>query len=136
MLTFNGIPLLALHDFAQTEAPELHAQRTHFAGIDGESAIILGVGGRQIAIEVWLTDASFHTAADVDAYRQTCDLSVGVTADLSITDSQGNRLGFYQDVTFEGYFARGKILPAIGGGLPAGTYWQAGQFRFQQNSTP
>lgn len=136
MLTFAGQNLLCLHDFAQADAPQLHAQRTQFAGIWGESAIILGVGGRSIAVDVWLSDASFAAAAAIDSYRQQLDLLIGITGALSVTDSKGNALAYYADTTFEGFAPAGKILPAIGAGLPAGSFWQPGQLRFHQNSVP
>lgn len=136
MIHFGGGQFLALHDFAQADAPQLHAQRTQFAGIWGESAIILGVGGRAISIDVWLSDASFSTAAAVDAYRAQLDLLVGTTGALALSDSRGNALATFADVTFEGYAPSSKILPALGAGLPANTFFQIGRLRFHQNSVP
>ena len=135
-ITFNGQNLLCLHDFAEADAPQLHAQRTQFAGIWGESTIILGVGGRDLKIPVWLTDAGFVSASALDQYRQVLDLSVGTTANLQITDSLGNQLAYYADVTFEGYSPSDKIRQVVGVGMPAGTFWQPGTLHFHQNSVP
>lgn len=133
MLTFNGQNLLCIHQFAKADKPQLHAQRNHFAGVWGESQIVLGVGGRDISIKVWLTDASFTTSAAVDSYRQAFDLSVGTVADLAIT---GNTQAYYADVTFEGFEPTDSVKQAIGVGMPAGTFFQEGIFHFHQNSVP
>jgi hypothetical protein len=135
MLTFNGNNLKCLHEWPRADAPKIHAQRNQFPGVWGESQILLGVGGRDISISVWLTDASFTTAAAVDAYRQLFDLSVGTTATLQIT---GNAPAAYGDVCFDGFEASGSVLPAIGGAplMPNGTFWQSGVLHFHQLTVP
>lgn len=132
-ITFNGNNLLCLHKRPIYAPPKINAQRNQFAGIWGESQILLGVGGRGITIEVWLTDASFTTAQAVDNYRQLFDLSVGTTATLTIS---GPAPATFADVCFDGFEATGDTLPAIGTGLPAGTYWKAGILHFHQLTVP
>lgn len=130
-VTFAGTVLKCLPEAPRMDAPKLHAQRNQFPGIIGESQMILGVGGRDISIPVWLTDASFTSSQAVDSYRQALDLGVGATGVLQITGRQP-----MADVTFEGFELAGDILPAIGGAplMPAGTYFLAGILHFHQNT--
>ncbi|HWB13350.1 MAG TPA: hypothetical protein VG826_29260 [Pirellulales bacterium] len=128
-INFNGTPLKCLHTFPRGSAPELHVQRTQFAGVVGVSQIVLGVGGRELSFEVWLTDASFVTAASVDNYRQTLDGLIGAGGTLQIT---GNAPATFGDCTFVGFEPTGSVLPVLGVGMPVGTFWQAGTLKFFQ----
>lgn len=133
MLTFNGANFLGIHSWPAAEKPELHVQRNHFAGVWGTSQIVLGAGGRPITIPVWITDASLGSAQAVDQYRQSLDLTVGVTGILQIS---GAAPAAFADVTFEGFEPTGSVLPAIGAGLPIGTFWQPGVLHFFQLTVP
>jgi len=135
VINFNGQNLMCLHEWPRADAPKIHAQRNQFPGIWGESQILLGVGGRDIAINVWLTDPSFTTAQAVDNYRAGFDLSVGTTAGLQITGSAPSQWG---DVCFDGFEPTGSVLPCIGGDplMKTGTFWQPGVLHFHQLTVP
>ena len=135
MIIFNGSILLAIHEFPQAGAPELYKQDNHFAGINGVSRVVLGVGGREITFDVWLTDVSFTSAAALDAYRQYLDAGVGNGGDLVIT---GSAPAYFQDCSFEGFEATRSVLPVEGCGVGSymqpGTFWQPGKLKFKQLS--
>lgn len=133
MLNFAGQNLLCLHDALQREAPKVHAQRTQFAGVTGESQILLGVGGRSLTVDCWLTDASFGTPQALDNYRASLDQSVGTVGQLV---ESGPVSAVYGDVCFEGFTPSGPVLPVAGVGMPQGTFWQPGTLHFYQLTVP
>lgn len=131
MLSFNGAPIFGLHEHVEYATPKLQAQRTKYAGIVGESETVLGAGGRALKCEVWLTDASLTTSAAVAAYVASLNALVGANGTLVVTE-EGKTIETFADCTFEGFEATGPILPAIGGGMPPGTFWTKGVLHWYQ----
>lgn len=129
MLNFNGANFLGLHGRVETGLPKLQTQRTKFAGITGESEIVMGAGGRALKCQVWVSDASLTTAAAVAAYVESINQNVGVNSALIVTGANPDT---FADCTFEGFEPADAIKPALGAGLPAGTYWVAGTLHWYQ----
>lgn len=133
MLTYLGSQILCLHERLELGLPKLHVQRTQFAGIWGESEIYLGTGGRDISCKVWLTDASFGSAQSVKDYVAQMTQFVGANGELQ---ESGAAPGVYADCTFQGVTPTGPIMPAIGAGLAAGSFWCPATLHWYQLSVP
>lgn len=138
-IQFQDVPLPGTHQSPQGPNLQLAAQRTHFAGLNGETELLLGRMGGEILIPMILHSTSFTSAAAVADALRTLRLARGEHGDLIIT---GNAPQTFRNVTFEAFIpdARG-ILPDIGGtlnssGAASTTYYFCGGVaRFYQLST-
>lgn len=99
-VTFNGeeIPGTVL---AFTVPPkELQVRRTKFFGVNGESQIVGGLGGRTIRIPMWLHRDDFHAATDIASYIEGMEFIAGTTGNL-VVNSDADHPDFFE-TTFEG----------------------------------
>lgn len=111
-------------------APEPVAQRTHFAGVAGDSEITLGSGCRPLEVVVWIYDASYpFTEQQLTATLKFLDNQVLKHGTLSVS---GGHERTFRNCTFEGFepHERGP-LPDVAGGLGGG-WWIEGVCRFTQ----
>lgn len=79
---------------------ELQARRTKFFGVNGESQITGGLGGRTLQIPMWLHSDAFNTANDLGTYIDSLDWFIGTTGVLDV-DSPADHPQF-DHCTFEG----------------------------------
>tara|TARA_R100000808_G_scaffold24931_1_gene59479 strand:- start:8699 stop:9118 length:420 start_codon:yes stop_codon:yes gene_type:complete len=94
-LTVNGKNGLAV-----VKPPELHVKRTHFPGLRGDSEIVLGTGGAQIDVPMWIYN-SYTTRAKLQDFEDEMRGHVGTNATLTVTlDSETET---YTDCTFVGF---------------------------------
>jgi len=130
-LTFFGTTLPGIAERIIEELPEVHECRTHFAGVWGDSVIPLGAGSRGLSCKIWLNDPSFTSAQSLqDFLSGTLDPLVGTAGVLASTDAVP---ASYADCVFRGWKRVGDVLPVIGAGMPAGTYWCEVELHWTQN---
>jgi hypothetical protein len=98
-LNFAGEPIPGSNGDVQYDAPMSSVVRTHYPGVNGETEIRLGKGGRAIRYPVWLYGAQFTTANALTAYLARLDERVQSHGDLRET---GNITRTFRNVTFEG----------------------------------
>lgn len=132
-LSFAGISIPGFHGRVERSRPRLYTQRTHFAGIYGTSEIVLGPGERLIQVKSWVNDASLTSGAAVENLLAQYDLNVGINGALVVS---GNNPRTFFNCTFEGFLPEGDIIPAVGQGMPAGTYFVVGEFFWTQLLAP
>lgn len=129
MLTFAGNPFPGFHERVMADKPMLQTKRTKFAGILGESEIRLGAGGRQLSCRVWLNSPAYGSAAAVANAMGVLDAAVGTNGDLVETGAISQT---WPDCTFEGFVPSSSILPAVGSGMPQGSYFVEGELFWYQ----
>lgn len=138
-ISFPNVPLPGTHQSPQGPNLQLATERTHFAGVNGETELLLGRVGGEIVIPLILHSTSFTSAQAVADHLRLLRLVRGEHGDLVIT---GNAPQTFRNVTFEVFIpdARG-IMPDVGGtlnttGSSSVTYWFcAGVARFYQLSS-
>ncbi len=132
-LQFLGIVLPGIHSKIEEGQPDHHEAVTHFPGVWGDSVIDEGAGGRNLSVRLWLNDPSFTSAAAVKGFLAILALMVGKNDTLHVT---GGVPWDYGDCTFKGAKPAGDVLPVIGQGMPAGTYWCDVELHWRQNTVP
>lgn len=138
-ISFPNVPLPGTHQSPQGPNLQMSIQRTHFAGIHGETELFLGRMGGEIIIPLILHSESFSSAQSVADHLAMLRRERGRQGDLAIT---GNAPQTFRNCTFDLFMpdARG-ILPDIGGtlnqsGSSSVTYWFCGGVvRFYQLSS-
>lgn len=131
MLEFVGQRIPGIHGRVQTGPPLLHVARTKFAGLRGETEIDLEHGGRPLEVHIWLNDASFTSRGSLQNLLEQLDDRVGENGRLLVTH-EDSTLRQFELCTFEGFLPDSDVLPAIGAGMPAGTYFCSGLLRWWQ----
>ncbi|HEV3023241.1 MAG TPA: hypothetical protein VGX76_12275 [Pirellulales bacterium] len=131
-ISFNGIPIPGIHGALEKGLRQIHAQRTHFAGLWGDSEITLGSGSREITCKIWLNDPSFGSSQALVNFMQFLDDLVETNG---IIQETGTVQDLLPDCTFEGFQENPEGMhPAQGQGMNAGTWWIEGTLRWRQLS--
>jgi len=128
-LQFAGTPIPGFHEQLALAKPVLQTKRTKFAGIAGESELVLGSGGRSITCKIWLNAPAFGSSQALANFLSQLDDLVGGHGDLVETGAVNQTIS---DVTFEGFVNDGPMLPAIGAGLSQGSWFVPGTLHFYQ----
>jgi len=131
-IAFNGTPIPGWHERIAAAKPMLQTKRTKFAGINGESEIVLGTGGRALECKIWINSPSFGSSQSLAQFLAQLDGLVGSHGPLVETGSVQQT---FNDVTYEGFVPSGPYLPVVGGvGMNAGTWFVEGTLHFYQDS--
>ncbi|HEX5498542.1 MAG TPA: hypothetical protein VFX03_04910 [Thermomicrobiales bacterium] len=128
-IAFAGNTIPGFHGPLDAAKPMLQTKRTKFAGVWGESEIVLGSGGRAVTCEIWLNSPAFGSSQALANFLAWLDVLVGVHGDLVETGSVSRT---FAGCTFEGFVNSGPMRPAIGAGLSQASWLIPGTLHFYQ----
>lgn len=130
-LQFNNVDIPGICMPPSIGTPAVDVVRTKFKGVNGDSEIRGGRGGRMIEYPVAIFDTAFSSFASVQAFLDKLDSLVCTNGTLK---ESGTITRTWKDCTFEGFDNQGNsILPIIGVGM-TGSYWIKGVCRWYQLS--
>ena len=108
-INFEGTgDLKGYHTSLRADPPQAKVIRRHFFGLNGETEIFGGKGGRVIQCDMLLTDKNWKAASDVRDYLNTLDSIVGDHGELKEYDIGADELSdpdpdtLFPDCTFMG----------------------------------
>ncbi len=134
-LVFDGKTIKGSVLRCPTEAPELQAWRTAFAGVRGESEIIGKTGGRTLLFEMLLF-GDFTKREDLFSYiESTINGAAGLIGrhgTVQYKSTTGTRWSLpWRECTCEGFTRMGSEVPDVAGTLDGGWFVQ-GVLKFRQ----
>lgn len=132
MLTFNGA-IDGTHGPVTMEPPLLHSKIVKFWGVNGETELRGGRGGRILECRIWLHNG-YSTYRALGRELESLDRRVGTHGTLTIRGNGGYQRQF-RNCTFLGFTPDG--LPGSGpvrdvAGTLDGGWWIAGTLRWRQ----
>lgn len=132
-VTCGSVELTGTIMAKQDEGPQIHVERTDYAGLLGTTEVRLGYGGGMIEVPMLLHSTSFTSAAKVEAKLLELKRFRGINATLEIG---GLNPSTHNDCTFHGFFKTGPILEDIARTLESGSecFFVPGVARFFQLS--
>lgn len=130
-ITFNGFGIPGQHGALQKGLREIHASRTHFAGVYGDSEITEGPGCREITCHIWINDSSFSSSGALAGFLESMDLIVLTNGDLVESGTISETL---KDCTFEGFDPHPDGMRPGSGTIDPATWWIEGVLRWRQLS--
>lgn len=98
-LIFKGEPIPGIILNVEQESPEPHFVRTHYHGLNGESEIRCGLGGRSLRFDMVLFDGSITDAEGMNFLLRKFDRR---TQEHGILQRKGLIFNVWHDVTFIG----------------------------------
>lgn len=139
MLVFNNQQIYGTHWALIPSAPDLQLKTTKFMGVNGESAIRGGRGGREISCHICIHN-SFATARALTTFLRLLDTLVGSYGELRETRQSGKGIDQepFRECVFLGFWMDPQygIIPDLSGTLDgANPSWHCeGTLRWRQLS--
>lgn len=114
-ITYGGLTIPGAHGAPKITPYEPKTLRRYHAGLQGQTEVRLGIGGRTIDIEVWIFNG-FSTYTELqDWLKNNLDAkAVETNASLVLTGDTFNSYTF-ENCTFDGFERTAPPIPDVAG---------------------